>query len=129
MVLDRGYIVSFSKFGNKKTVVDGHTFDSQMEAARYQELLLLQRAGQIHDLRLQVRFELLPAIQYQGAKRKTTGVDFVADFVYEERISPFHDWVQVIEDCKGARTAIYKLKKHMMKALLGLEVFETKPRR
>ncbi len=96
-----------------------------MEASRYAELKLLLRAGQIRNLRLQVRFELLPAIQYQGARRKTTGADYVADFVYFD----VQKGAEVIEDCKGARTAIFKLKKHMMKALLGLEVFETKPRR
>lgn len=40
------------KFGAVATVVDGHTFPSKAEARRYQELRLLEKAGQITKLRL-----------------------------------------------------------------------------
>ena len=43
------------KYHNRKTIVNGHTFDSKKEANRYSELLLLERAGAIHDLRTQVK--------------------------------------------------------------------------
>lgn len=43
-------IVKGAKYGNVKQVIDGITFDSKAEAARYQELVLLERAGQITDL-------------------------------------------------------------------------------
>ena len=48
-----------NKYGNKKTVVDGITFDSRKEAKRYQELKLLEKAGEIKDLRRQVVHLLL----------------------------------------------------------------------
>ena len=54
-----------SKYNSKKTVVNGQTFDSRKEAKHYQELLLLERAGKIHDLRTQVKFVLIPS---SGAK-------------------------------------------------------------
>ena len=53
-----------NKFNARKTVVDGITFDSKKEANRYRELKLLERAGKICCLRLQVPFELIPA-QYE----------------------------------------------------------------
>ena len=49
-----------NKYHNKKVTVDGITFDSVKEARRYSELILLQRAGKIKDLRRQVKFELIP---------------------------------------------------------------------
>ena len=49
------------KYGAKKTVFDGITFDSKREAERYSALVLLQSAGEIADMKLQVPFELLPA--------------------------------------------------------------------
>ena len=57
----------YSKFGAKKVERDGHKFDSKHEAGRYTELKLLQRAGKITDLRLQVPFLLIPS-QYENGK-------------------------------------------------------------
>jgi hypothetical protein len=126
-----------SKFKNTSVEVDGLKFASKAEAARYGELRLLERAGQIQNLKTQVRFELLPAIRYLGAKRQTPALDYVADFTYEElvRVATNHgrgplvlEWLRVIEDCKGARTRVYLMKKHMMKALLGHDIRETRAR-
>ena len=50
-----------SKYRNKKTTVNGISFDSQKEAARFQELLLMQEAGEITGLRLQPEFTLQEA--------------------------------------------------------------------
>lgn len=50
-----------SKYGNRKTVVNGIEFDSRKEAVRYQELRLLERAGKISGLRLQEKFVLIPS--------------------------------------------------------------------
>lgn len=57
-----------NKFGNRKVTVDGETFDSKKEYNRYRELLLLVRAGKIHDLFRQVKYELIPA-QYETYER------------------------------------------------------------
>ena len=105
-----------SKYRNTKTTVAGVTFDSKREAARHAELLLLQRAGHITDLRLQVPFELVKGVKFAGAARARPALRYVADFVYTERDK------QVIEDVKGVETTEFKIKRHLMLALLGLEV-------
>lgn len=91
-----------SKYHNRRVVVDGLRFDSIKEAHRWCELCLLQRAGQITDLRRQVPFVLIPKSAHGRA------VKYIADFVYIE------GGREVIEDAKGVRTAVYKLKKRLM---------------
>ena len=49
-----------SKYNAKKVIVDGITFDSKKESKRYLELKQMQENGEIHDLQLQVPFELIP---------------------------------------------------------------------
>ncbi len=96
-----------SKYGAKKTVVDGITFDSKKEAARYGELKLLEKAGVIWKLELQPRFLLLPGFRYEGkAIRK---IEYIADFRYVDK----ETGQEVVEDVKGAKTEIYKIKKKL----------------
>ena len=71
------------KYHAKKTGLDGLTFDSQKEARRYAELKLLERAGQIHSLRRQVKYELIPAQKIHG-RTVERACSYMADFVYEE---------------------------------------------
>lgn len=92
-----------NKYGAKKTVVDGITFDSKREAQRYTELKWLERAGEIKDLELQKKFVLQPKYKKNG--KTVREISYIADFVYTE------DGKQIVEDCKGMRTAVYKLKK------------------
>lgn len=118
-------IPSESKYRNRRTVVDGISFHSAKEGRRYQELKLLQKAGQIADLHLQPRIKL-----------QSGGVhicDYVADFFYTERRpewinngnDPEYYSAPVYEDVKGTRTPIYKLKKRLVKALTGIDILET----
>lgn len=107
------------KYGNKKTVIDGQVFDSQAEARRWIDLRLLEKAGRIAYLERQVVIELLPKVKYSDARRATPAVRYVADFCYVNVQGE-----RVIEDVKGVRTPAYRLKKHMLKALHGLEVKE-----
>lgn len=87
--------------------MDGHTFDSKLEADRYCELKLLQRAGKIKALQLQPAYELQPAFQKGG--RKYRAIVYRADFAYwdvtKQRV--------VVEDTKGFQTEAYKLKKKL----------------
>ena len=83
-----------NNFGNKKTVVDGITFDSQKEAARWQELKLMQRAGLICELQRQVPFVLIPK-QERNGKVIERPVVYKADFVYRE------NGEDVVEDVKS----------------------------
>lgn len=92
-----------NKYHNKKTTVGDITFDSRAEAARYAELKLLERAGAISGLRLQVSFELVPK---QSGERS---VVYKADFVYTERGRT------VVEDVKGMRTRDYIIKRKLLK--------------
>ena len=102
---------SRNKYGAKKTYIDGHRFDSLRESRRYMDLKLLERAGEIHSLRLQVPYLL----HVQGEKIGK----YIADFVYWEGAK------EVVEDCKGLRTPIYKWKAKHFKAEYGQEIRET----
>lgn len=101
-----------SKYRNTKLVLDGLTFDSKAEAARYGHLKLRQRIGEIDNLELQVRFPLV----VNGSKVTT----YVADFRYREVATG----AVIVEDVKGVRTPVYKLKKKLMKAVHGIDVIE-----
>ncbi len=100
-----------SKYGNVCTTVNGHRLSSKKEAARYQELLLLERAGVIANLELQPRYPLV----VENVRVCT----YVADFRYQE------DGLTVVEDVKGTRTPVYRLKVKLLYALTGVRVLET----
>lgn len=96
-----------SKYNAKKVIVDGITFDSKKESKRYLELKQMQENGEIHDLQLQVPFELIPSFEIviDGKKRKRRKMQYIADFVY------YIGNVRIIEDVKGRKTEVYKIKK------------------
>lgn len=104
------------KYRNKKTMLDGEVFDSRREAQRWAELCIMQKAGEITDLRRQVRFPLLPS--QKGRTRWERPVYYIADFVYTM------DGAQIIEDAKGVKTRDYILKRKMMMYFHGVEVKE-----
>ena len=108
-----------SKYHAHKTVVDGITFDSKREAKRYGELKLLERSGAISDLRRQVRYELIPAFDVQGKHYRPTS--YVADFVYVDAKTG----TEVVEDVKGYRTDVYRLKAKLFAAKFGVSIRET----
>lgn len=101
-----------SKYRAKPTVIDGIRFASRKEAQRYTELKLLERAGAISELRLQVPYELIPK---HGRER---AIKYIADFVYNE------DGQTIVEDVKGYRTDVYKLKRRLMYERYGIEIRE-----
>ena len=71
------------KFKNVKTEIDGITFDSKREAARYQELKALAARGVIEDFRHQAPFVLAPGVRFSGEKRAKPALRYVADFAYK----------------------------------------------
>ena len=107
------------KYNNRKITVDGITFDSQREAVRFQELRMLEKAGEIGGLRRQVPFELIPA-QYdrRTGKLLERSVKYVADFVYQT------DGFTVVEDVKGVRTKEYIIKRKLLLYRHGLRIQE-----
>lgn len=101
------------KFGAKACVVDGVKFPSRREARRYQQLRLLERAGEIGHLELQPAYPLHAHGGHQVAK-------YVADFRYVV----VSTGEVVVEDAKGVKTPIYRLKARWLKAEYGIEVRE-----
>ena len=108
---------SNAKYGNRKVPADGQTFDSRKEYRRFCELRLLEKAGEVADLRRQVRFELLPAQRIDG-KVIERAVTYIADFVYTAHGQT------VVEDTKGVRTKEYILKRKMMLFFHGIVIKE-----
>lgn len=106
-----------SKYHAQKTTVDGITFDSRKEADRYLVLKGMEEDGAIRDLRRQVRYELIPAFDVDG--RHYRPVFYVADFVYVE------DGKEVVEDVKGMRTDVYRLKSKLFARRYGKAIKET----
>lgn len=103
------------KYNAKKTVVDGITFDSKKEAVRYKELKALELVGKIDRLELQPRFVLMDGFRYEGkAIRK---IEYIADFLYRD----LSTYELVVEDVKGVKTDVYKLKKKLFLKHYGNE--------
>jgi hypothetical protein len=100
-----------NKYGAVKTELDGYIFDSKAEAARYRALILLEKAGQIECLIVHPVFPFI----HDGK----TICKYEADFSYYE------DERRIIEDVKGVKTAVYKLKKKMMKIFYNIDILET----
>lgn len=86
-----------SKFGAKKTEIDGKVFDSKAEANRYLELKGKQQRGEISGLGCQWEIILLEGFTYRGEKIRA--IKYTADFVYREN-GKF-----IIEDFKSSPTA------------------------
>lgn len=95
------------KYNNRKTIVDGITFDSKLEAKRYQELKLLEEKGLIKALVLQPKFQLIPKFQVNGKTYRQC--IYVADFSYHD----VKTGKTFVEDTKGFRTEVFKIKKKL----------------
>ena len=119
-----------SKYHAKKVRdLDGNSYDSKKEYRRYRELQLLERAGQITNLRRQVKFVLIPAQREpeqsgpRGGRKPGTLIErevaYYADFAYEVNGNT------VVEDCKGVRTPEYRIKKKLMLWVHGIRILET----
>ena len=136
---DRGEVVlmarnrSRAKYGNRKAVIDGITFDSKKEAQRYTELKLLEKAGKITGLQLQREFELIPEQREKTDHIYTKGPNkgkfkpgkllerkcsYIADFVYWDGFG------MVVEDTKGMRTKDYIIKRKLMLRIYGIRIKE-----
>lgn len=103
-----------NKFRNVKT----RGYASKREAKRASELLLLESAGKIEGLAFQQPFELISA-QYVDGKCVERSCKYVADFVYYE------NGERVVEDAKGFRDPVYRIKRKMMLATFGIRIRET----
>ena len=106
-----------SKYGNEPVIVDGIRFDSKNESRRYFYLKLLERAGEIKDLKYHVLFELIPQItreeivHLKTKDKVVTRVEqqarhYEADFTY----TIVSTGEEVVEDFKGDETDLFKFK-------------------
>ena len=131
-----------AKYGNRKTrTSDGILHDSRKEALRWTQLLLLEMAGEISDLKRQVEFILIPDQRepstevYQKGEKKgmpkegkliERKVVYVADFVYNDTKTG----KRVVEDVKGYRDpssagyAKFVLKRKLMLYIHNIKIKE-----
>jgi hypothetical protein len=119
-----------SKYKNRKIEVDGIVFDSRKEANRYRQLKLLEGAGMIRDLQMQVKFVLIPA-QYSKDEFTKKGkpkciereCSYLADFVYYDEYGD-----RIVEDVKGYRKDgaynIFSIKRKLMLQVHGIRIKE-----
>ena len=123
-----------SKYHNKKIMVDNIEFDSAKEAKHYKKLKEQEQAGKIKDLRLQVKYELIPKqVEVKERYSKKTGkrikddvktlelpVYYIADFVYTD----VEKNEVVVVDTKGFRTPDYIIKRKLMLYIHGIKINE-----
>lgn len=105
------------KFGAKETRVDGISFPSRREAEVYQRLKPLAEAGEITEFKVGARSRA--AIQLALTVNGKHICYYVPDFTYRDADGKLH-----IVDAKGYKTAVYRLKRHLVKACLGVEIEE-----
>lgn len=122
-------VIKMSKYHSKKVMYNGEVFDSKKEWRRYCDLLIMQRAGEISDLKRQVEFELIPTQREPdiigtrgGIKKKGKVIElkcsYIADFTYMQ------DGKLVVEDTKGMKTRDYIIKRKLMLYLKGIQIKE-----
>lgn len=107
----------FVKYNNVKTEIDGIIFDSKKEANRYLELKILERAGAVRCLEIQVPFNI--------AVNDVKICTYKADFTYQRKKILDDGWEYIVEDVKGVKTPIYNLKKKLMFACFKIKILET----
>lgn len=111
-----------NKYNARRVNYDGLTFHSAGERDRYKELRLLEKYGEIKELRLQVPFVVVPK---DGAM---SAVKYIADFCYMEKDLEKGIWEPIVEDFKSPATrkrTDYKIKKRLMRLFYGAEIRET----
>lgn len=101
-----------TKYNAIPTHVDGLRFASKREAKRYNELKLMERGGEIIALEIQPKFPLIVNKQKLGS--------YIGDFRYRDTATGD----LIVEDVKGVKTPVYKLKAKLVKALYGVEIVE-----
>lgn len=109
-----------SKYGAKRTKIDGVTFDSKAEARHYLELKALEKAGKIEKLVCHPAYR----IEFNGTFICRVELDFTFFEKVDSRAHCRTDsgYLEVFEDVKGVDTAVSRLKRKLLKAFYGIEV-------
>lgn len=114
-----------NKYRNKRTVGG---YSSKKEGKRAAELKLLEKAGEIRNLREQVMYVLIPSQLAEDGSCLERPCKYFADFVYEEKAKftlVKGVWAEVVEDTKGFRTAEYIIKRKLMLMVHKIAIRET----
>lgn len=106
-----------NKYGARKVIVDGETFDSQREYKRWTDLRLLQERCEIFNLERQVKYVLAPSVKFTGEKKAKAALRYFADFRYVDI-----NGETVVEDAKGRETEAFRIKRHLMKSVHNIDV-------
>lgn len=112
-----------SKYRNEVVVVDGILYHSEKEQRRHEALKLLERAKQICDLKLQVAYELAPAVKLEGEERTKPALRYIADFEYYD-IKTGKTITEDVKSPETRKTALYRTKKHLMKSVHNIDIRE-----
>lgn len=118
-LLNNSITTKQNKYHNKKVQYDEMTFDSKKEYSYYLKYKLMEQAGEIHDLKMQVPFTLIETFKLQDKTyRKTI---YKADFTFVDKEGKYH----VIDvKSKATRTQVYQLKKKLLAWKYGIEIEE-----
>ena len=129
----------YNKYNAKKcSCSQGHIHDSVKEAKRCNELTFLEKAGDITNLRQQVKYVLIPTQREQSNKFITKGINkgqpkqgkvlekevaYYADFDYYTK-----DGKHIVEDTKGYKQGtaygVFAIKRKLMLSVHGIKVRE-----
>lgn len=114
-----------NKYHAQKDERAGITFDSKKEAARYDELMVMLRAGEIRKLKLQPEFTLQEAYTTPEGER-IQAIRYRADFSYERQTEPdtygYPHWILTVEDAKGLETDVFQLKCKLFRERMGFDI-------
>jgi len=96
------------KYHNEKPEIDGHKFDSKLEARYYKKLVTLKATGEIKELELQPKIRLQDGFDDKEGNHHRP-INYFPDFrvVWE-------DGKEEYIDTKGHETNVYKIKKKLM---------------
>lgn len=113
-----------NKYHARKVVAGGQNFDSEKEYARYLELKLLEKAGEIENLERQVRYDLIPRQNDENGKMIERPTVYIADFQYRD----CKTGETIVEDVKGYKRgqayAVFTMKRKLMLWLHGIRIRE-----
>lgn len=113
-----------NKYHARKVVAQGQVFDSEKEYARYLELKLLEKAGEISQLERQVKYDLIPKQMDEEGKMIERPTVYVADFQYRDN----NTGEVIVEDVKGYRRgqayAVFSLKRKLLLWRYGIRIRE-----
>lgn len=109
-----------NKYKNTKVVINGVKYDSKFEASELLKLKKYQEYGLIKDLIFKPKYEFIvngEPIKYVGKKRSNK-LTYTADAkYYDNKLRQ-----TVVVDIKGFETAVFKIKRALMKSINGIEV-------